>query len=96
MGRKPKANADTAATASKQGKRGPNRDYAHGDLEPSRCAKCGSTERGPYTKRTEFPRAETPDGRPCTHVVIRWTHCAACGQHRIDRCFENRIVKAAG
>jgi len=57
----------------------------------SRCPKCQSTERGPYTRTTKQAHAGVdPDGHPYTHVVRRWTRCLACGQSRIDRTYENR------
>ena len=64
----------------------------------TQCQKCGSTERGRYTRTTETPHPCVWDGRSYTHVVRRWTACAACGQSRIDRTLENRSAasKEAG
>jgi hypothetical protein len=60
-------------------------------VDASRCPKCGSTERGPYTRNHETPLAGlTRDGKPATHLVRRWTKCLSCGQARIDRSYENR------
>lgn len=91
-GRKARA---AASKAARTGRRGiPNREYLDGDLAPSRCPKCGSTDRGPYTRRREYAASRNPAGHPCTHVVLRWTQCANpnCKQHRVDRAFENRVA----
>jgi len=65
------------------------RDQA--EAKPSRCKACDSTEREAYTKTDvqEFG-GQDPNGRPFTHIVRRWTRCAACGQARIDLSYENR------
>lgn len=57
----------------------------------SRCPSCGSTDRGPYhrTVETPYPGSDAL-GNPCTHVVRRYTRCAACGQHRVDKSYELR------
>jgi len=61
---------------------------------PTRCPVCGSTERKPYTQtRVQEWAGTDPDGHPYTHIVRRWTACAACGQARIDRVYENRPDK---
>jgi hypothetical protein len=58
----------------------------------TRCPACGSTERERYTRSTSQAFAGIgPDGAPFTHVVRRWTRCAACGQARVDRSLENRL-----
>jgi nitrate reductase cytochrome c-type subunit len=65
------------------------------EAEASRCLKCGSTERERYTATRVQPFAGVdPAGRPYTHIVRRWTRCAACKQARIDRTFENRVLRA--
>lgn len=64
------------------------------DGQLTRCAKCGSTEREPYQWKQEQEFAGTDGGgQPYTHIVRRRTRCAACGQMRIDRTFENRPRK---
>lgn len=58
---------------------------------PSRCHICGSTERGPYSNRTEQECITTiGDGIPVTHIIQQLTHCKNCGAARYDRSFENR------
>ena len=62
------------------------------DATPSRCAKCGSTERTGYADVRTMPFAGADSaGNPYTHVVWRRTSCKHCGQSRIDRSSENRI-----
>ncbi|WP_254512865.1 hypothetical protein [Anatilimnocola floriformis] len=53
------------------------------DVEPSRCPKCKSSERGPYlnTTRREFKGA----GTPFCALLFRRCQCLNCGQIRIDR-----------
>ena len=68
----------------------PNRDYELVAAEPTRCPKCGSTERTPYRNPTEQAYAGVDQGKPYTHIVRRYTSCKACGQFRIDRSHENR------
>jgi hypothetical protein len=58
--------------------------------EPSRCSKCQSTERTPYTNKTEKAIAGLHEGKPYTHVVWRSTTCAGCSQARRDRSYEHR------
>ena len=83
----------TTAAAKKAGrpKGSTNRPAAEIDAPKSRCPSCGSTDRLPYhrTVETPYPGADAL-GNPCTHVVRRWTRCAACGQHRIDKSYELR------
>lgn len=69
-----------------------NRQYVHATAQPSRCPTCGSTEREAYfrTMETEYHGID-PAGQPYTHILRRWTHCAACGQARIDRSYELRV-----
>lgn len=100
------ANPDAAKTTTgkpskRRGRGSPGRpagspsttDIAQGEL--TRCPKCGSTDRGRYTSRTEqaFNGAD-PKGQPFTHLVWRRCRCYACGQHRIDKLYENRAAKA--
>ncbi len=66
------------------------------ETAPSRCPACQSTARTGYQSTTEHAIAgELEDGRPYTHVVWRRTACRKCGQHRIDRSYENRPVEEA-
>ena len=60
--------------------------------EATRCPRCGSTDRDPYRRKNEQAYPGVHDGKPYTHIVRRWTRCATpgCGQHRIDKSFENR------
>ena len=59
-------------------------------MTPSRCGKCGSTNRGPYFGRTEQAVKTVHDGVAYTHVVRRRVRCADCGQVRLERTPENR------
>lgn len=54
------------------------------------CPKCDSTNRMPYTNRTELAYRGIREGRRYTHVITRRTRCADCGQARFDKHFENR------
>lgn len=86
----------TATTANPPAKPGRPKDAKTQPREqsvaaPSRCKKCGSTERSKYIGRpniTEY--AGTRNGEPYTHVVRRRTKCSACGQSRFDISHENR------
>jgi len=62
----------------------------------TRCPKCGSTDREPYTGHPTVIEhgGIAPDGAPYTHVVKRRTVCLACGQHRSDTLYENRSPTA--
>lgn len=61
------------------------------DVLPSRCRKCGSTERFPYTNPRTIEHAGTaPDGQPYDRIILRNTRCTGCGQARIDRFYELR------
>lgn len=67
-------------------------DHAQGEL--TRCQRCQSTNRNPYTSRVEQAYAGTTlGGQPYTHIVRRRTSCADCGQHRIDKHYEFRRPK---
>lgn len=64
------------------------------DVIPSRCRKCGCTERTPYVNAQELAHGGvTGDGRQYTHIVWRSTRCVGCNQGRRDRVFENRPEK---
>lgn len=67
-----------------------SKDYDTADAKQSRCQQCGSTRRARYSRTDRIAATVDPDGLPATHVVLRWTHCLACQQHRIDRTWENR------
>lgn len=59
---------------------------------PSRCQKCGSTERTAYQNQTEVATGGvTSTGEAYTHVVWRTTRCKVCDQTRRDKSFENRV-----
>jgi hypothetical protein len=74
---------------SRKGK--PNRDYAPADSSPSRCPHCHSTRRGKYFRKIEHLCGGTdPQGKPFTHLVIRYCKCTDCEQHRCDRSYEYR------
>lgn len=54
-------------------------------IAPTTCAKCGSSQRTPYTN--ELTREITgvdPKSGPYTRVTWRTTKCLDCGQHRRD------------
>lgn len=61
------------------------------NVPPSRCQRCGCTERSPYhdVRRIEG-NGTAPDGQPYTAVILRPTKCLNpdCGQHRNDRTWE--------
>lgn len=58
----------------------------------TRCTICGSTERERYTSKNEIEHGGSNDDGPFTHIVWRHTQCSKCGQHRIDKSFENRTA----
>ncbi len=61
------------------------------DATKSRCPKCSSTNRTPYSHtRAVASGGRDGDGVEHTHVVFRNTRCAKCGQARVDRTVENR------
>jgi len=55
----------------------------------SRCRKCGSTDRAPYsqTKSRQLTGC-TPAGEPYNRVSWKRTKCKSCGQARVDKIFE--------
>ncbi|QDV26928.1 hypothetical protein [Aureliella helgolandensis] len=62
------------------------------DVIGSRCKKCGSSLRTPYANdptRMAYPGVDPITGKPYTQIVWRRTQCRDCGQHRIDKCYEN-------
>ena len=44
----------------------------------TKCPKCNSVRRGPFTKTTRQPFNDEV-------IIRRWTKCLKCGQCRIDR-----------
>ena len=72
-----------------------NRQYVNAVFGPSRCPRCGSTQRVPYFGRLPEQAFEgyTGDGEPYTHIVRRRTKCCGCGQFRVDISYENRPGK---
>lgn len=71
-----------------KGSKTTNLETAEGLL--TQCPNCRSTNRTPYTNRTELAFAGIRDGKHFTHVITRRTSCADCGQARFDKHFENR------
>lgn len=67
--------------------------YVQVQTEATRCPKCSSTEREGYNRRKVIKAGGMIDDRPYTHIVLQWTRCKGCGQHRIDRTHENLIGK---
>jgi len=62
------------------------------DAGGSRCARCGCTDRTKYSSRIEvIGCGVNREGLRYTSVVCRHTQCLNpdCGQHRIDRFYEN-------
>ena len=60
------------------------------DVELSRCPKCGSTDRAPYSAKTVVNfDGISPSGQPYASIVLRYTQCLNenCRQHRVDRFF---------
>lgn len=56
----------------------------------TQCPKCHSTERAPYNGvRTREYSGITPDGRQYNFISWKNTKCTKCGQHRIDKIYEN-------
>lgn len=55
----------------------------------TRCMRCGSTERAPYTRTmVQHFNGIAPDGKPFSAIRRRWTTCLTCGQVRVDRVYE--------
>lgn len=73
--------------ATKRGRpAGSKTQNSSGKSTPSRCPKCSSTERTPYSQTREIEvRGEDPEFGSYTHVIRRWTRCKGCGQARTDR-----------
>ena len=61
---------------------------AENEVQPSRCPKCGSTNRGQYHQVRNFNMkcANTDDkGQLYNRVTWKRTKCRDCGQSRVDR-----------
>lgn len=93
------AQADSAKTPSKAStatkkpgrpKGATTQSLPTAEAQLTRCRKCGSTDRTPYRRTTETAHNGQHQGQPYTHIVRRWTSCAACGQARVDMTHENR------
>ena len=87
--RKPAARRKTASKRGRPtGSKTQTPDFA--DVLPSRCKRCGSTERDPYFGPVVSQRynGTDPQGRHYNLIVRRRTRCKACRQLRIDRFFE--------
>lgn len=68
-----------------------SRTYDSATVVPSRCQRCSSTARTPYTKRHILScggQRSPTTGLVFNLVVLRWTSCGDCGQHRVDRSEE--------
>ena len=68
----------------------PRKQAAIVDSVKSRCPKCQSTDRTPYSGTVTVYAPGIDCDQPYTHVVKRWTRCAKCGQARVDQSQENR------
>ena len=56
------------------------------DVTPSRCPKCGSTRRAPYTGRPRIVNhSGVFAGHPYNKVIFRQTKRLDCGEWRVDR-----------
>ncbi len=88
------ADAPRSPTGRGRPKGAANKNYEHATAEPTRCKKCGSTERSPYFGVYTQAFAGVRDGQPYTHIVRRKTFCRNpdCGQLRIDTAYENRAA----
>lgn len=64
-------------------------DLPTAEARPSRCPKCGSSVRGPYSRARVFKRnpPRSHDGLIYTRLVIRRCVCE-CGLPRDDRSYE--------
>lgn len=72
--------------ARPKGSRNLERDYV--DVDLSRCAKCGGTEREPYTNTATQVYPGMRDGKPYNRIVRNHTRCKTCGQARVDRVYK--------
>lgn len=68
-----------------------SREYDVAVGSPTRCRACGSTDRAPYLPNPTIVNSSgiSPvDGKPYDRIVIRRTKCLGCGQHRLDKIYE--------
>ena len=68
------------------------------DVTPSRCPKCGSTRRAPYSGTARVVNhSGVFAGHPYNRVIFRRAKCLDCGQWRVDREWvnEGRVEQAA-
>ena len=68
------------------------------DVEVSRCKRCGSTDRAPYSSKIELVGCGVHNGQPYTSVIVRHTQCQNpdCYQHRVDRFYQNSTAEIRG
>lgn len=59
-------------------------------VQPSRCKRCGSTEREPYSQTTTRNIRGRNLETGALYNVVKWsrTRCKSCGQARVDQVFE--------
>ena len=89
----PEPTQPATQTAAQQPKRGPgrpkgtpNRQADIVDRPPSRCKRCGSTRRAPYTGTPVVIHGPGKcAGQAYTRMTRRRTHCLDCGQYRVDQ-----------
>lgn len=68
-----------------------NRDYQESVALPSVCKQCNSTERETLGNPQEVESCGTrPDGTEYNTVINRRVRCTQCGQHRIEKTYENQ------
>ena len=79
-----------ANTVTEKPKRGRPKGQGNYDVdtvraEPTRCRRCGSTNRTRYTNtRVRFISGTDFQGRPYSRMIWRRTQCLHCGQYRDD------------
>ena len=69
-----------------------NKQLPVAEQQLSRCHGCSSTEKkstGQSPVIQEY--SGVYDGKPYTHIIRRRVVCTDCGQHRMDRNYENRV-----
>jgi predicted Zn-ribbon and HTH transcriptional regulator len=58
------------------------------EVEPSRCRKCGSTNRTSYLGNPQIQKISGfKDGREYNEIHKKRTSCQNCGQHRFDKIY---------
>lgn len=88
MARQQKPPTDTPRTSTSPGRPKGSKTERRpaADVVPSRCPKCGSTRRTPYSGSPRVvAHGGVLEGVPYTHVIFRPTKCLDCGQARVDR-----------